>query len=57
MSESQPYGGRLMFAQSWEDPECDRAALSIQPGRNVRERTTPHIDPAAPVTVLVVVLF
>ena len=32
MSESQPYGGRLMFAQSWEDPECDRAALSIQPG-------------------------
>lgn len=22
-----PYGGRLMFAQSWEDPDCDLAAL------------------------------
>jgi len=26
------YGGRLMFAQNWEDPDCDRAALQIQPG-------------------------
>lgn len=26
---------RLMFAQSWEDPECDRAALRIQPGERV----------------------
>jgi len=23
-----PYGGRLMFTQSWEDPECDLAALA-----------------------------
>lgn len=35
MSEGEPYGGRLMFAQSWEDPECDRAALAVQPGDHV----------------------
>ena len=23
-----PYGGRLMFTQSWEDPACDLAALA-----------------------------
>ena len=27
-----PYGGRLMFTQSWEDPECDLAALRPAPG-------------------------
>lgn len=27
-----PYGGRLMFTQSWEDPACDIAALRPQPG-------------------------
>ena len=26
---------RLMFAQSWEDPECDRAALRIRPGERL----------------------
>jgi S-adenosylmethionine-diacylglycerol 3-amino-3-carboxypropyl transferase len=26
-----PYGGRLMFAQSWEDPACDRRALCPGP--------------------------
>jgi S-adenosylmethionine-diacylglycerol 3-amino-3-carboxypropyl transferase len=26
-SQPLPYGGRLMFTQSWEDPECDLAAL------------------------------
>jgi len=31
-SDRAPYGGRLMFAQSWEDPSCDRRALRIQPG-------------------------
>lgn len=35
MSDGVPYGGRLMFAQSWEDPECDRAALAVQPGDHV----------------------
>lgn len=35
MSDDSPYGGRLMFAQSWEDPECDRAALAVQPGDQV----------------------
>lgn len=28
----QPYGGRLMFTQSWEDPACDIEWLSIEPG-------------------------
>ena len=32
LSEESPYGGRLMFAQSWEDPACDRTALGIRPG-------------------------
>lgn len=27
-----PYGGRLMFTQSWEDPECDLAALQPAAG-------------------------
>lgn len=35
MSDPLPYGGRLMFAQSWEDPECDRAGLAIKPGDQV----------------------
>ena len=35
MSDNAPYGGRLMFAQSWEDPECDRAALVVQTGDHV----------------------
>lgn len=35
MSDPLPYGGRLMFAQSWEDPECDRAGLAIKPGDHV----------------------
>jgi S-adenosylmethionine-diacylglycerol 3-amino-3-carboxypropyl transferase len=30
-----PYGGRLMFTQSWEDPACDLAALRPQPGEVV----------------------
>ena len=30
-----PYGGRLMFTQSWEDPACDLAALAIQPGETI----------------------
>lgn len=35
MPSESPYGGRLMFAQCWEDPECDRAALAIRPGERV----------------------
>lgn len=35
MGSDTPYGGRLMFAQSWEDPDCDRAALAIRPGEHV----------------------
>jgi len=35
MATESPYGGRLMFTQSWEDPECDRAALTIRPGDHV----------------------
>ena len=34
-SPSVPYGGRLMFTQSWEDPACDLAALRPQPGEAV----------------------
>ncbi len=30
-----PYGGRLMFAQSWEDPACDLAALTPLVGATV----------------------
>lgn len=30
-----PYGGRLMFAQSWEDPACDLAALQPRPGETL----------------------
>jgi S-adenosylmethionine-diacylglycerol 3-amino-3-carboxypropyl transferase len=30
-----PYGGRLMFTQSWEDPECDLAALRPRPGETI----------------------
>ena len=30
-----PYGGRLMFAQSWEDPDCDLAALQPQSGDTI----------------------
>jgi S-adenosylmethionine-diacylglycerol 3-amino-3-carboxypropyl transferase len=30
-----PYGGRLMFTQSWEDPACDLAALAVQPGETL----------------------
>jgi S-adenosylmethionine-diacylglycerol 3-amino-3-carboxypropyl transferase len=30
-----PYGGRLMFTQSWEDPECDLEALRPQPGETI----------------------
>lgn len=30
-----PYGGRLMFAQSWEDPQCDRTALAPRPGETL----------------------
>jgi S-adenosylmethionine-diacylglycerol 3-amino-3-carboxypropyl transferase len=34
--ESAPaYGGRLMFTQSWEDPACDLAALSVRPGESL----------------------
>ena len=29
---SSPYGGRLMFTQSWEDPACDVEWLGIEPG-------------------------
>ncbi len=29
------YRGRLMFAQSWEDPACDLAALQAQPGDTI----------------------
>jgi S-adenosylmethionine-diacylglycerol 3-amino-3-carboxypropyl transferase len=32
---SVPYGGRLMFTQSWEDPACDVAALRPQPGATI----------------------
>lgn len=34
-SPSVPYGGRLMFAQSWEDPACDLAALQPRPGETL----------------------
>jgi S-adenosylmethionine-diacylglycerol 3-amino-3-carboxypropyl transferase len=30
-----PYGGRLMFTQSWEDPACDLAALRPRPGETI----------------------
>ena len=30
-----PYGGRLMFTQSWEDPACDQRALRVRPGETV----------------------
>ncbi len=30
-----PYGGRLMFTQSWEDPDCDLAALRPAPGETL----------------------
>jgi S-adenosylmethionine-diacylglycerol 3-amino-3-carboxypropyl transferase len=30
-----PYGGRLMFTQSWEDPACDLAALRPQRGETI----------------------
>lgn len=30
-----PYGGRLMFTQSWEDPACDLAALHPMKGATV----------------------
>src|ERR1700680_1755125 len=30
-----PYGGRLMFTQSWEDPACDLAALRPQRGDTI----------------------
>src|ERR1700733_15040457 len=30
-----PYGGRLMFTQSWEDPDCDLEALRPQPGETI----------------------
>jgi S-adenosylmethionine-diacylglycerol 3-amino-3-carboxypropyl transferase len=32
---SAPYSGRLMFTQSWEDPECDLAALRPQRGERL----------------------
>jgi S-adenosylmethionine:diacylglycerol 3-amino-3-carboxypropyl transferase len=34
-SPSIPYGGRLMFTQSWEDPACDLAALRPQRGDTI----------------------
>ena len=34
-SRGIPYRGRLMFAQSWEDPACDLAALQSQPGDTI----------------------
>lgn len=30
-----PYGGRLMFTQSWEDPRCDLQALRPAPGETI----------------------
>jgi S-adenosylmethionine-diacylglycerol 3-amino-3-carboxypropyl transferase len=30
-----PYGGRLMFTQSWEDPACDLAALAPLQGAQI----------------------
>lgn len=33
--QALPYGGRLMFTQSWEDPECDLAALRPAPGETI----------------------
>lgn len=30
-----PYGGRLMFAQSWEDPDCDLRALAPLSGASL----------------------
>ena len=30
-----PYGGRLMFTQSWEDPDCDLKALRPAPGETI----------------------
>lgn len=35
MPLEDPLAARLMFAQSWEDPECDRAALRIRPDEAV----------------------
>jgi S-adenosylmethionine-diacylglycerol 3-amino-3-carboxypropyl transferase len=35
VSDSLPYGGRLMFCQSWEDPECDRQAIDPRPGDTI----------------------
>lgn len=34
-SSRLPYGGQLMFTQSWEDPTCDLAALHPQPGDTI----------------------
>lgn len=34
-SQALPYGGRLMFTQSWEDPDCDLAALRPAPGETL----------------------
>jgi S-adenosylmethionine-diacylglycerol 3-amino-3-carboxypropyl transferase len=34
-SPPAPYGGRLMFTQSWEDPACDLAALRPRPGETL----------------------
>lgn len=33
--EASPYGGRLMFAQSWEDPLCDLRALTPRRGERL----------------------
>lgn len=30
-----PYGGKLMFTQSWEDPACDMAALQPLSGKRL----------------------
>lgn len=35
MPPEHSFTARLMFAQSWEDPECDRTALRIRPGETV----------------------
>ena len=35
-----PYGGRLMFTQSWEDPDCDVAALRPQRGDTILALTS-----------------
>lgn len=34
-SEESPYGGRLMFTQSWEDPACDIEWLDLEPGNTL----------------------